>query len=422
MFSKNTGRARLRLFLPRKALLVAVTVCGAACAVAAPPRVTGSLETVQGIRVLRLWGTAYERGYAHGFLVGDDVVELFNSAVLDPRVLKDPTQYETVVRGEFAAKMNFDPERREELRGMLDGIVASVGPSGIRLARLGRNLDVEDLAAINSLADWHRFLCSSFSAWGDAEGGTEMITARNLDFLTLPGLDTKHLLIVYLDPGLNRRRWVSLAWSGLIGAYTAMNEEGVTISMHDAPGRQATVPGPFVPRSIALRDALEQATASNAVADVHRILLTRPAICGNNIHVSAPFANQPRPAAVLEYDGDASLDGGVTVRTSHAVPLPNWIACTNHYLKRQPAKAIWEDSKQRHTTIEQALRAARQRHTKLDPAFARGVMAEVSRRGTLQTVVFFPNRKEWSFSLAPPGANALASPPVLLHMDALLRK
>lgn len=395
----------------------------AASAVATPPRVTGSLETVQGIRVLKLWGTPYERGYAHGYLVGKDVVELFESAVLDPRVLADTQQYEGTVRLHFVGKkMNFDPLRREELRGMLDGIVASAGPAALRLKRLGRNLDLRDLEAINSLADWYRFMCSSFSAWSGAPGAGEMLTARNLDFLLLPGLDTKHLVIAYLEPGVGKRRWVSVAWCGLIGAYTAMNEDGVTISMHDAQGRVSSGPGPFVPRSLALRDALEAATAANAVADVRRVLSVKQVIGGNNIHVSAPFANQPQPAAVFEYDGDLSIDGGVTVRLSDATPLPDWIACTNHYCRRAVRAEARAGSLERFTTIEQNLRQARQNHVPIGLAFARKVLADVGRQGTLHSVVFFPNRKELHVSLAAPGVPAPVVEPVRLRLEDLLRK
>ena len=391
--------------------------------VAAPPPVTGSLETVGGVRVLKLWGTAYERGYAHGYLVGRDTVAMFTGAVLDPRVLADPQQYETGVRGGFATKMKIDPERREELKGLLDGIVAAVGPAGIRLERLNRNLEVGDLEAVNTMADWYRFMCSSFSVWGGEAGGGETITGRNLDFLTLPGLDTQHLLIVYLEPGAGKKRWVSLAWSGLIGAYTAMNEDGVTISMHDADGRKPSGPGPFVPRSLALRDAMEAATGAEAVADVRRVLSLAPSIGGNNIHVSSPFKNQPQPAAVFEYDGDLALDGGVTVRQGSLSPPPGWIVCTNHYVQRgEPKEGGASDSTRRYRVIEQALLQARQTQVPIDAAFARKVMADVACQGTMHTVVFFPNRKELWISLARPGAPAATVEPVRLRLEDLLRR
>ena len=40
---------------------------------AAESGVYGQVERHQGLRVLRLWGTAEERGYAHGYLLAKDI-------------------------------------------------------------------------------------------------------------------------------------------------------------------------------------------------------------------------------------------------------------------------------------------------------------------------------------------------------------
>ena len=41
----------------------------AAPARAEPTNLTGSLSTIGGVRVLKLWGSPYEQGYAHGHLL-----------------------------------------------------------------------------------------------------------------------------------------------------------------------------------------------------------------------------------------------------------------------------------------------------------------------------------------------------------------
>ena len=44
-------------------------------AVSAPaPGVHGRVESPGGLRLLRLWGTPEERGYAHGFLLAEDII------------------------------------------------------------------------------------------------------------------------------------------------------------------------------------------------------------------------------------------------------------------------------------------------------------------------------------------------------------
>jgi hypothetical protein len=397
-------------------------LCVGSLAAAAPPQITGSLDTIQGVRVLKLWGTPDQRGFAHGYLLGRDIVEMFEGAVLSPEVLEDPRHYETEIRGKFLRQMRFNPERRAELEGMLRGTVEAVGVPATRLERLGRNLDVRDLLAMNCMADWYRLACSSFSAWGEAAADGGMITARNLDFLALPGLDTAHVIIVYLEPGGGKQPWVSVVWPGLIGAYTSMNADGVTIMMHDARGRANTHQGAFVPRSIALRDALESARGPTAVADVKRVLLTEPSVVGNDIHVSSPFSGQVHPAAVFEYDGDLSADGGVTTRFSTAPPLRNWLVCTNHYCLRQAPHEPGADSIRRYTSIETALKQAGQQHRKIDLALAREIIAGVGVQTTFQSVVFLPNRKELYVSLARPGTPAHLVQPVAFRLADLLSK
>jgi len=40
----------------------------------APPQVTGRYEQIQGQRVLTLWGSPRQRGFAQGYLLGEQVV------------------------------------------------------------------------------------------------------------------------------------------------------------------------------------------------------------------------------------------------------------------------------------------------------------------------------------------------------------
>ena len=39
-------------------------------------RVNGTLTEIDGMPVLRVWGTPRERGYAHGFLLAEQIVPL----------------------------------------------------------------------------------------------------------------------------------------------------------------------------------------------------------------------------------------------------------------------------------------------------------------------------------------------------------
>ncbi len=45
--------------------------------------VNGDVSIVNGVTVVRLWGTHYERGYAQGYLMPDQVEETFSGFGLD---------------------------------------------------------------------------------------------------------------------------------------------------------------------------------------------------------------------------------------------------------------------------------------------------------------------------------------------------
>lgn len=43
-----------------------------------PEDINGILIEVGGIPLLRLWGTPQEQGFAHGYLIGDDIVSMLD--------------------------------------------------------------------------------------------------------------------------------------------------------------------------------------------------------------------------------------------------------------------------------------------------------------------------------------------------------
>jgi len=46
-------------------------------------QVNGVLEDHHGKKVLTVWGTHYERGYAHGYLLGNEVKTVFENYIIN---------------------------------------------------------------------------------------------------------------------------------------------------------------------------------------------------------------------------------------------------------------------------------------------------------------------------------------------------
>ncbi len=402
------------------ALFVSLTVAVPARAGQPTREVTGSLETQDGVRVLRVWGRPFDCGYAHGYLLGDTIIRLFEDVIFDPRVMPDTRIYEAIIRRGLLPRMLMTTDERDELEGMMAGIADRVGSNGLLLERVGRKLDVDDLKAVNTLADWNPSACSSFAAWGPGTADGHTIVARNLDYFDLPHLNEEHLVFARAGDGAGVHGYVAIGWPSLIGVFTGMNDEGVFVAMHDAPGGRAIDAPELAPRSLVLRRILRSAGAAHAVEDAAGILEKCRSLRGNNFLVAAPFTGQKVPAAVFEYDGRTDQNGGVTIRPPGAAlnDTPDWtVACTNHYRLRAAPPTC-----NRYQTMVDGLGAIDTTKHKLDAASAFDIIRQAAVTGTIHTVIALPNEKEMQVRFASPGHAAPQNPPHGVNVSELLHK
>ena len=362
--------------------------------------VTGSRETLRGVTVVRVWGSAYERGFAQGYLTAEEIRTLLLDGMFNETRLKSVEAYESFVLRYLMSFMEIEPRYADEIHGIHDGMLARLGPDGMHVEWLGRKLSVEDFTVFNCFADFFGLMCSTFTVWGDlsAEG---VLTARNLDYPLEGALRTGQFILVHLDQSDGRKSFVSINWPGQVGCVTAMNADGVTLSIHDTPGVLFDPALKYRPRLLQMRSAIETASGPSAFEDAAKALDTGPTIVGNNVHMSRPARFGAPPAAVLEYDGRTTSGPGVTVRTSadNAAGVPgSSLICTNHYRSRRAAQAC-----NRYEILQQSLHDRAKANERIDLADARSLMGRVARRHellfTLHTVLFLPDRGELEFSV-----------------------
>jgi len=380
-----------------------------------PTQLSGSLNTEQGVRVLRLHGAAEARGYTHGFLLGEQIRDLVVGALLSDVVWGNVAQYELGVRSLVIPGFQFTADQEQELAGMLAGMRERVGAEGMRVARVNRDIDLIDLKALNIFADVQNAGCTTFAAWGPAtsDGGT--VVGRNLDFNRLPGIAETQLIIATTDAPAGHKRWLSVSWPGMIGAYTALNEEGVLVAMHDVRAPVDPHLAPFTPRALALRRIIETAGAADALAHAESVLRECRAFCGNNFLVATPYHGKGDAAAVFEFDCRLDLTGGVTRRGSdwkdHRLP-EHTIACTNHYRMRESAVSCDRYAKVRRVLLDNPGKMNAERALQAQTAAAVGT--------TLHTVVALLNQREFSVSFCTQDKNATQLPAVRFTLDELL--
>ena len=383
-----------------------------------PPiaKVNGTLSEVDGLRVLRVWGTPEERGFAHGYLLAETIKELANSYLAEGPLGGSLDHYTEEMLPKLK-RMKIDPRHEAEMRGILAGLEARLGgPAEIEF--LKRSLKYEDIVAINCTGDLIRSGCSSFAAWDDMTKGSDTIAGRNMDWPELASMIKTQIVLVNApsaDGGA--KGWVALTWPAYVGCLTAMNSEGVTVATHDVGGRTSSVTSGFTPYGWIFRRAAESAAAHTAFEDIARMLRGEISIVGNNMMVNRPFADGQPAAAVIEFDGDLTNGQGVTVRLPQADS--RHLVCTNHFRERSEARAC-PRYEQLSGVISRIARSEGKRHVTMDRAWK--MLAGVSFVDliTYHSVVFEPNKRLMHVAFAEPGRNAPTCKHVTLDVAKLL--
>ncbi|MBX7078788.1 MAG: hypothetical protein K1X88_06325, partial [Nannocystaceae bacterium] len=294
----------------------------------AAPReaVHGRLTHEHGQRVLRVWGTPRQRGYAHGALLRDGIVDVVAHYALE---VISPAELGLAATA-MAGLLDVPPSLREEAEGVIAGMRDH---GGVHIDALQRALDADDLLALNAMADLVRLGCSSLSAWGETtagelDGATSVV--RNLDWSDDPELLAQQLVIVSRPDDPARMTTVSVGFSGYIACLSCINEAGVTALFNLGPaGEDAgllAAAGGFAPANLLLRDAIERrdidGDGRTSAADVESAVRGAHHAGRWLVHLLEPRQDGAAPATVLEVDAQ-----GVVRRDASGTHL----AATNHF-------------------------------------------------------------------------------------------
>ena len=385
------------------------------------PNGAATLVVQNGVRILKLRGSGYERGYAYGYLLAPEIVFVMDNVIL-PGV--EVHQNYDGVRSAMAL-VDWGNAYGDELEGMLAGIRARLPVNKQMIHppwKSRRQLDLVDLQLANSISDW---LCSSFSVWGAGRADTTTLYARNLDYFS--GRDDafqRAQVIVSFDDGDNTR-WVTASVCGLVGGITSMSEYGMTLALHDTDFYPTSDTAGFIPRCLMVRRIMEQSAPDWTPVDIGAALDLTPDYFGTNLHAAFPSAGRgdDAVAGVLEFDGyTGHADGRATLRSPSENPvLPAYqgydhsfgytfaLINTNHYVKRKPATGAAGNSGDRYLKIKEQLETAGQ-DGDVTVEEARSVMAAVGGTGTMHTAILEPDSRIMRLYFAEPGKAAFDCP------------
>ncbi len=386
----------------------------------------GSLENIGDIQIVNLWGTWEEMGYAHGRLLGPELMELYEGYFLE---LAGGLPNVELLRSGFSSYFTVPPEFREYAAGIINGAADTIS---IWSSVYGRDLDTLDIYITSSvpdlsaMVDMPALLCSSASGWGDATIGDLILQgspaiSRNLDYyIDQKGSILEMSRLFVYDPAQGHD-WVSVSFPGFMGSLSGMNEAGLnaSLNMGNYPGTSQTSPA-FVPICMALTLGLQlEDFDQNGSHDIED--LTSAATFWNrsnsyDIHITSPegLSAGGDPAVVAEVNNHM----GYAFRYSQDEPsiAPCRLLLTNHHRVLYPPVSCY-----RYEQLLDSLDA--------DPDItlerlwnfmsAVGFQPVPGSGGTLQTMIFQPEERLMGLAFASEGVSAPEKDPQWIEWSDL---
>jgi len=308
-------------------------------------QVNGELTTYDLKKVLKVWGSHYERGYAQGYLLANEIMEVWQDYYWVWVCYSDSAYYTSLVNYYYNHFL-MDARMQDEALGIYMGMQAS--GQNTFLTALNRDLHMEDILLMNSVVDMvslretrdgHEELrlgCASLSSWGSAtaqdpflEGGA--VITRFLDWTPNSALISHPLLVVHFPSEADEIAWANFTFPGFIGAITGISSQGNFASLNMGNDHYASNPQFLSPILFDLRRALEFYDADgNSIQNPLDIFTT----ISNGSHLSGTIIHTLGKVVGEDYSRVIETNYSGTLQRAYDqygnLPLMN-LAATNHF-------------------------------------------------------------------------------------------
>ena len=397
------------------AFLQVVTLCilvmGATFTQAQKPENSKGLEHIlqDGVRVVVLNGSHYERGQQHGRVLAREMVELFDGYALRP-IRNTEGMAPGNVLSSIQEKLVIPDALRQEARGIVAGAREVLG-GDFRSEVLGRVITADDVLAVNAYVDMVGALCSSVSAWGDATKDStlagELAVARNLDWPPNPVLLRNQIIFVHQPSEKNEVPFVSVGFPGFLGCLSCFSGRGIATLLNLGYGNDRGSFPPahrFTPVTLAIRLAIESGDSDGDTLvtphDIGEVIEQTQRTGSFLVHVVAHTPWQGQTAVVLEISPKA-----VAYRYDHddEHAREDVLIATNHPRKHERARSCPRYSKALRQT------ARRDVQPSLDALWR--ILDSMRLDSTMQRQLYVPSTGELWLAFRLPGqSNRLRSP------------
>eukprot|EP01127_Copromyxa_protea_P007046 TRINITY_DN1697_c1_g1_i1.p1 TRINITY_DN1697_c1_g1~~TRINITY_DN1697_c1_g1_i1.p1 ORF type:complete len:482 (-),score=94.07 TRINITY_DN1697_c1_g1_i1:74-1519(-) len=307
-------------------------------------------ELREGIWVLKLSGTNSERGYAHGRLLANEILDFFEFFCLE-MVLRSAQVYEKF----FIVHHRENVVRPDWYEKEISGVIAGMKDSGVSLyiPLLERDFGIDDLHFLNTFVEVRsagdvkknsEISCSQFSFWGnttkggDVDGG--IIAGRNMDNeIDMRKVTVTHFIAFAHEPvNDGERRFLSFMWPGWVNTYTGVNEDGVYCCINAGSMGSGPVVGNIVPIGCIQRSVLSRPVplSTKNITDLmehHKCEGNGTLASGGIMFFASPNINGEEGAfGAFLYEGDA-YGGAIREAGERRPNSKEVIMATNHFLK-----------------------------------------------------------------------------------------
>ena len=306
--------------------------------------VQGDTLTVSDRQLIYLWGTHTERGYACGYLLGEQIREVFEQYFLDYYLQGSAATY-AYLRGYYLQHFQVEDKYIQETDGIIAGMLAAGHDPWCEL--LGRDLNATDILVVNAIVDYRALSrlpevpqlpdlgCSSISSWGNATTADPMLEGdlvfiRLMDWSPHSVLHENHLLMIHLPSEQDEQPWISFTFPGLIGALSAVNQAGVGAFLNMGNYHSGNTQELLHPALLTVRNGIEAADYDQSgqcdTADPAASLIDRIQLSGVLVHLVGLLPDEPE---VIE----CNLDQGQSQRhqLDNTVVTGDNLVATNHF-------------------------------------------------------------------------------------------
>lgn len=312
-------------------------------------QVNGQITYVEDRYILHVWGNHYERGYATGYLMAENIMYVFRNYVFTTAANNSVATYNYALNYYLDHYIS-DTRYLDEITGMVAGLQDS--QVDMYHQNLQRDIGVNDLLFVNAIVDLGtghiRDLtlgCSSLSSWGVATQNDpalqgNLTITRLLDWNRNTALIANPLMVVHHPSEPDEQKWISFTYPGLIGALSAISQSKSAAFMNVGNQHPNQNTEDLSSVLLNIRSGLERidydGNGSHSPEDLYTALATANHLSGSIIHNVQQWPDSSN-AVIIETNNNgcerrvvgemSDLAGSNLAATNHFRKLINPVPC-----------------------------------------------------------------------------------------------